>query len=516
MPRDGSGCKRMLDWVAPRAGTRWHCTAASATIAARASQQARPPHAAATTMPTNPRFALGLVAVLGAVAALLWFVQRPPASHPTADGAGGHPPPPAVAPPDSASPVVAAPEAPTQAVVAPPEAPTLTDAGTPPSAAGSFYARTVEDGQKVLDLAIEAAGGRRALAAIQRATATQFASGDVLQFQATTAHDGNRAVRLTLADPDAVVGHAGAVCWRQWGAVVAPCHDDVARVAAMWRWMHAASVILPLRDAPWELGEAGAQVIQGQRVNVLRFAQPGVVEEVQVHFDPSSHRLVRLEVSRKDQCCRDVVDFSDPRGFGGASLPALRRIVFDAGGKQPSAVTAVLADLKPGADAGAFRVPAWTQKLPVSSATRPEFMVLEAKAGSHDGIYKAAQDLAQSLGASSHFLHSQVYEALGDPASAATLAAGIAVWQRLARDGAGAPAGVRKRATTVPAVGVERTVLRVALGEIIGRAANAVADARGKGLAAAPGRVTVRYLSDVDKVTQAVTVEIDVPVLRER
>jgi hypothetical protein len=460
-------------------------------------------------MKSNPRFALGLVAALGVVAAVLWAVKQ--GNTPLPDKPATPPPAPhaELPAPASASEDVAPPQAGTPVAVDPPVAPTFDGAGAPKiGVGGPLFIDSADDARKALELTIERMGGRQALEPLRKATYQHFATGDAVQFRGELQHDGVSAIAMRDPGADTAAAAADRACWRTRDGITAPCPKPVHDLLCGLRLLHAATVVLPLLDPPFAVTDSGASEIEGRIVNSIRFQLDGGGEAVLL-LDPQELHVLQLEATPKD-CQAMRVEFSEHRKLGGAQVPGLRVVHLIDGDLQPlTTLVDRIADLKPGIDAKRFAAPPLTKSVALHKGVRPLLRVVEMPAGSHQGAKDKMTALQEFIGPASRAFGFELHAAYGLPTDAQTLAQGVTLWGVLPPSVHQLPGKV---VATVPATEAVLEVARVTEYQVFGRLAGFVKAAQAAGHVASDGRPSLRCLSDPDPKTREITVEFALPV----
>jgi len=450
-------------------------------------------------MATAPKIALGAVVAAGLAGVLIWQAQKPtpaPVAKPKPSQAMAQPGIPA---PES----LAADLSPSAA----PEAPSLTAAPPPAASGADFVVKTLEDGDKAMRLAIEAAGGLEALQALRSATYRHYALSGGVHFDGELLHDGARAVLLSQRDSGDEVGMNGAACWHKSQGVVAGCTGTWRVVLGGLRQLHEATLLFPLLEAPYRLTAASAGLIEGRLHNVLRFSVGISDSEVLVALDPSSHRLLSVELSTKEQPLVRVA-LEEPQGFAGARLASVRRIGVPDRDKRWQPFTQRVLEVKPGVDPARLKPLALTREVALAVGPRAALAVQAFDATDHNGFGPALDEGRKALALLDHEAQVEIYEGLGRPDSEATLGQGVQVWlqRRAGPDGGGA-----KLVVIPPEAKVATQVVRGRFPEVLGRFARFVGEVKAKGYTPGPGRPAVRFLGEPDPATGEVTFQMQLP-----
>lgn len=450
----------------------------------------------------NPRIALGLIAALGLVAVLLWRTSRTP--H---DPHLPAPPEPTAAPVSPLPPVVAPPVEAIQprpiAVVAParvdaPEAPTVTGAAVPEGMA--VYARGVADGPRVLQLAVDKAGGVRGLDNLRRATYEVFRVGGHSSVALEVLCDEKANVLITDKQTAEESGLVDGTCWIKKGPVVLPCDPATRSLLLATGLAHVATALVPLQGPPWQLKSAGAATLDGRLTDTLLYTAAHVPETA-VFVNPLTGRIERLAA------LNIRVELGELQAFGFAQLPTMRRVtLFDDDMQQNRVIEFAdrVASVKPSAEMSRLKPPAVTRRLPAQVLTRPQLTALKVDSGTHAGL-AAGLDTLRGLFSWEETARAEVYEVLGTPPN---LDQGVQLWIAVPPYAGAGNEGLRQRLTVIPAEpAVASQVVRIPADQILAEMQKFLAQQKN-----VTGRPVVRYLGEPAADTGEVTVELQVPV----
>jgi hypothetical protein len=448
----------------------------------------------------NPRIALALIAALGLVAALLWRTgQTPPhdPQPPATPGQDAAPLPPVVAPPIAPiepKPIHETAPAPFDA----PEAPTATGARVPEGTA--VYARGIADGPRVVQLAIDKAGGVRGLDNLRRATYELFRVGGHSSVALEALCDEKGNVLVTDKQTGEESGLVDGTCWIKRGSVVLPCDPDARALLMATGLAHVSTALVPLQGPPWQLKSAGATTLDGRLTDTLLYSAPHVPETA-LFVNPVSGRVERLAALNVR------VELSEPQTFGFAQLPTTRRItLFDDDMQQNRVIEFAdrVASIKPSAELTRMKPPAVTKLQPVQVVARPQLTAVKVDSGTHAGM-QAGLDTLRGVFSWEETAKAEVYEVLG---AAPTLDQGVQLWIAVPPYAGAGNEGLRQRLTVVPAEpAVASQVMRIPADQLLTAVQKFLGEQKN-----ASGRPVVRYLTPPDPQAHEVTVELQVPV----
>jgi hypothetical protein len=195
------------------------------------------------------------------------------------------------------------------------------------------------EARKVVDRAVEAAGGAKKLAGLtggvwktvgmfqgrpSRADFRGLLPGK-FRIDSTRMADGKKVVHSRIVD-----GEKGWVV--EGSSVKAMTTEEIARVKQTFYHKQTATTLVPLTDKEVRLSLAGKAVQNGRpatRVKVVRPGQPDLL----LTFDAETHLLVRSEMTakgpRSGKSQKVELEFSGHKEFDGVKMPAHTKTYHD-------------------------------------------------------------------------------------------------------------------------------------------------------------------------------------------
>lgn len=472
-------------------------------------------------MKSNWKFALTMVAVLGAVAAALWWTRQQQLS--VNQARTGEPQQPAVAVP---LPVAAT-------DVAPPEAPTLTHLAMPPTPSqaeyslnaqrGEFVMESLADVPKALRMATEAVGEPKALQELQVASWRIFMGG-AMQWSGSLVADTKGGAVLRSDETQQEIGWQSGTCWQRRGEVVYPCTQPVASLVRALQWFHYAQVVSAFGQAPWRPAIANLGLANNRRANAITFENGPMGESGVLFCDLHSRRVAGVEIPKiyKDgvETATGTADMlplhasiwlDDPRPFGNAVLAGAARIHIESGIDIKEELVVRVLDVRAG---GTVPAKAPVLHLPTGLQIGPRLggSALVHELGQHASFHERIDQVM--LGMNSFYVSAafdvvEAFGPLGQPTDS-----GVQLWlwpqspAALMRPGVAAVAKpVASEGTTV------RKVVQVELAGVPGALAVLMGEAEKAGHKPAPGRrATATYLAWTSGDHPTVTVLLALPI----
>ncbi len=504
-------------------------------------------------MKSNPKFAIAVVAALALLAGLLWMSRHNggPKTAPAAVGqdtsadndgpydgpSKGKLPRLHTDGPEDASATTGrkAPEA-----LAIPEAPSLENAPPASRGGGGFYAHSTEDALRLLKMAIEAAGGEKALAAYQKATLHTT----VLQPLRVSSYEVSVDTMHTLVATDVLaqssLGAANGRGFRRVGELVVPTDRTEFFNLQLQQVMHLATVLVPLLGKEYAVTRAGGIELDGKVVNSVQLDFGSPDGQIVLMLDPLKFRVVALEFAFAR------VYFDDVRNFGDAKIPTTRRVIWfqthhasddsksaDARRRQvqvkgPTTDSAEqraadgpielqyvdrITDITPGAQAAKLKVPPYTAASPMKFSNRPELQGFAIEAGTHKGIDAAVDAKVPAL----PWMPRNVLpiEAFSPGAIPADLDKSVVLWLTWPQDlppREEALAALKKLAGEAY---LATKTLRIHRGDVPDKLAQFVNEVTAAGYTLAPGQPTVVHIGEPDRQKSEVSVELQVPIIKK-
>ena len=439
-----------------------------------------------------------MVIALVATAAAIWFALRGPAVQPAPAQAA---PTPEAAPslPVAASPAAA--ELPAGASPVWPQAPEVGDEPALKIIEGNFI-QDPKHALKLIDKAIEDAGGEDALARWQDATWRRTSDESGAALSGELLHQGGKmAVRSDPATGRST-GWRGGSCWvdRGEGLVTACTLEDHAKMV-LAQAIHDATVLLPLRKGVYKLVKTGVFEHEGRNVNRYEYALQGTDWQLTMLQEPADLRPLRLTVGRGDRSMEPLhCDLGTPRKFDGLQVATMRRFHFqprtDAGDRADDPpYTEVITDVMPGVDKARMTPLKPVVGTPVRIAKRRALAVVEGQCPSHGGLFDALIATEERIPRTHNTLQPDWFEVLGSGDDAAGLSAGLKVWVApLSAGGVVADAGFRNIGAQER---VARQVVMVPVAEVPARFAAFIAEVRKLGHTVKAGAPRVVQIIDV-------------------
>lgn len=500
-------------------------------------------------MKSNPKFAIAAVAGLALLAGLLWMSRQNAAPKTAAPAVGEG----ATAPndgrpsgklprlhtgaPDDVSETTG--RKPPEAVGIP-EAPTLENAEPAQRGGDGFYAHSTEDALRLLKMAIDAAGGEKALAQYQKASLHTT----VLQPLRVSSYEVSVDTMHTLIATDVLaqtsLGTANGRGFHRSGELTVPTDRTEFFNLQLQQVMHLATVLVPLLGKDYSLTRAGGIELDGKVVNSVQLDFGSPDGQIVLMLDPLKYRVVALEFAFAR------VYFDDVRNFGDAKIPTTRRVIWfqthhasddsksaDARRRQvqvkgPTTDSAEqrgsdgpielqyvdrITDIAPGAPAAKLKVPAYTVASPMKISNRPELQGFAIEAGNHKGIDAAVDAKVPTL----PWMPRNVLpiEVFSPGAVSADLDKNVVLWLTWPQD---LPPREESLAALkkLPAEGNLATkTLRIQRGDVPDKLAQFVNEVTAAGYILAAGRPTVVHIGEPDRQKGEVSVELQVPIAKK-
>src|SRR5262249_31529787 len=177
---------------------------------------------------------------------------------------------------------------------------------------------TAEEGRTLLRSAIEAHGGRAALAQLDnlRIVSNGQFKGTLPFRRITNFRPDSWSMAIDfLGGAGLQIGVAGDRCWRRERHLTALCSESDRQEDRRLAALHNARMLHRINEA--DVQPAGAVDVDGRSCPAIR------VGDVLLAFDPDSHRLVQVQLE-------DRIDtLSDYRDVGGALVATHRRLMID-------------------------------------------------------------------------------------------------------------------------------------------------------------------------------------------
>ncbi len=442
-----------------------------------------------------------MVIALVATAAAIWFALRSPTAPtpptvevPAAEAPGTQKNEP-VSPPHAASEALAPPE---DASPIWPEAPEVGD-DPPAKEIKGNYIQDDTHALKLLDQAIESAGGEKALTRWQDATwqRTSNESGAALPGQLM--HLGGKAATRLEPQTARSYGWRGGSCWVDRGeGLVTDCTLEDHAKLVLAQAIHDVTVLLPLRKGPYKVLQTSVYEHEGRTVNRYNFSLAGTDWTLTLLQEPADLRPLRMTISGADRRMEPLhCDLGAYRRFDGLWVATMRALHFQ---KREEATdrpddppyTETISDVSAGVDAAKMKPLKAAVGTPIRITNRRALQVVAGKCASHDGLFEALITTEERIPRAHNTMQPDWYEVLAEGNDAASLTAKLEVWVAPASaGGAVTDAGFR---TVAAQARVARQVVRIPIAQLPTRYAAFVAEvlkAGHKPLAGAPRLVHI-------------------------
>ena len=439
-----------------------------------------------------------MVIALVATAAAIWFALRSPEA----------PPAPAETPAAQQGEGILPPRAASEALAPPPGAsptwPEAPEVGEDPPAKEikGNYIQDPEHALKLLDLAIENAGGDKALASWQDATWQRTSNESGAALAGEYLHLGGKATTRVEPGTARSYGWRGGNCWVDRGeGLVTDCTLEDHAKLVLAQAVHDATVLLPLRKGPYKVLETTVYEHEGRTVNRYAFNLQGTDWTLTMLQEPANLRPIRMTISRADRRIEPVhCDLGSYRRFDGLWAATMRSIHFQ---KREEATdrpddppyTDVVASVSAGVDAAKMKPLKATVGTPIRIAARGALQVVVGACASHADLFKALITTEERIPRAHNTLQPDWYEVLAEADDAAGLTARLEVWVAPASAGGAVTDSAFRTVAAQPRVA--RQVVRIPIAELPARYAAFVAEVRKAGHKPAAGAPRLVHVLDV-------------------